>query len=208
MKITLVFIRHGETKANVEKRYLGKTDEALSEKGREDLWEYKKQKRYPKVDYLFSSPMKRCRETSEIIYPKLYPVVVPEWEEMDFGLFEYHNYEELKEDIRYQKWLDSNGTLPFPDGEGREEFSRRCEKGFVRMWEYLCRAAGEKAGTPVTAGLVVHGGTIMALLSRYGKGSYFDYQVSNGNGYICQMEKSGGAFRMTEIKGLQEGTGL
>lgn len=35
------------------------------------------------------------------------------------------------------------------------------------------------------AGIVVHGGTIMAILEQYGypKAAYFDYQVKNGCGY-------------------------
>ena len=83
-QITLVMIRHGETQANQEHRYLGKTDEPLSKNGMEVLLSYKKQNIYPDVDYLFTSPMKRCIETAEILYPKLCPVVIPEWEEMDF----------------------------------------------------------------------------------------------------------------------------
>lgn len=202
MKMTLVFIRHGETKANRERRYLGKTEESISGKGAEDLLKYKKQNRYPRVDVLFSSPMKRCLQTAEILYPGLSPVVIPEWKEMDFGIFEYRDYEELKDNIRYQEWLDSNGQLPFPKGEGRDDFVLRCEKGFAKMWDILCRAAEEQGSDSITAGLVVHGGTIMALLSRYGKGDYFDYQVSNGKGYICRAEKTDGIVRITGLKEL------
>ena len=36
-QIELVLIRHGATKANEERRYLGRTDEELSEKGKEAL---------------------------------------------------------------------------------------------------------------------------------------------------------------------------
>ena len=33
----LAFIRHGETQANAQRRYLGKTDESLSERGKQLL---------------------------------------------------------------------------------------------------------------------------------------------------------------------------
>ena len=56
---------------------------------------------------------------------------------MDFGVFEGKNYLELQGDKRYQEWIDSNGTLPFPEGESREEFISRCDKGFRRMIEKL-----------------------------------------------------------------------
>ena len=52
---------------------------------------------------------------------------------MDFGEFEGKNYIELQKDPNYQAWIDSNGTLPFPGGESREAFIKRCEQGFYRM---------------------------------------------------------------------------
>lgn len=187
-QITLVWIRHGETKANQEQRYLGRTDEDLSEKGIETLLSYKKQNFYPKVTHLFTSPMKRCVETGAVLYPELSPVVIPEWREMDFGQFEYKNYEELKDDVRYQAWIDSGGALDFPGGESRENFILRCEKGFLKMCGELQQLAGQNGKEAIRAGIIVHGGTIMALFSSYGGHSYFDYQVPNGRGYICRME--------------------
>ena len=186
-QITLVFIRHGETQANKERRYLGKTDESLSKKGIEILKSYKMQKLYPDVECLFTSPMKRCTETAKIIYPTLRPIVIPEWEEINFGRFEYRNYEELKDDVQYQSWLCSGGTLDFPEGESRKDFILRCKSGFISMCNELNQSVGRKAKNPASVGMIVHGGTIMSLLSLYGGNDYFDYQVSNGRGYVCRL---------------------
>ena len=87
-KVEIVFIRHGRTPANKEHRYLGKTDESLSLEGIEALRQEKAEKIYPEIDYLFASPMKRCIETADILYPGKVPILVPQWKEMDFGLFE------------------------------------------------------------------------------------------------------------------------
>ena len=184
-QITLVLIRHGATKSNIEHRYLGKTDELLSKEGERQLVEYKKLHLYPNIDFLFTSPMKRCIQTANILYPELQPVQMKAWEEMDFGAFEGKNYVELQGNKLYQAWIDSNGTLPFPEGESREEFITRCNKGFRGMVEKVeqIKEEGRK-----TIGMIVHGGTIMALLSKYGKGDYFDYQVANGKGYVCTMK--------------------
>ncbi len=187
-QITLAFIRHGETPANAQRRYLGKTDESLSECGIALLASYKEQNRYPQADCLFVSPMKRCVETARILYPTLRPVVIPEWEETDFGRFEYKNYEELKDDGYYQQWIDSGGTLDFPGGEGRAAFIARCKKGFERMCGLLREAEEKNAERPVRVSAVVHGGTIMAILSAYGEKGYFDYQTSNGGGYLCSLD--------------------
>lgn len=196
-QITLVLIRHGATKANMEHRYLGKTDEVLSKEGEMQLFEYKKMGFFPNIDYLFSSPMKRCVQTAEILFPELKPVEIEEWKEMDFGVFEGKNYLELQGDKRYHEWIDSNGTLPFPKGESRKEFILRCDKGFRRMIEKLKPIKKERHKT---VGIVVHGGTIMALLSKYGKGNYFDYQVPNGKGFICTMEHLDAEPEIMELK--------
>ena len=64
------------------------------------------------------------------VIPGQAPCVFDQFQEMDFGAFEGHNCEELKADVRYQAWIDSNGTLPFPQRESREQFQRRCVEGF------------------------------------------------------------------------------
>lgn len=197
-QITLVLLRHGETKANKEHRYLGKTDEALSEKGKMQLANDYKSHLFPHIDFLYASPMKRCIQTAEILYPELQPVLIKEWEEIDFGAFEGKNYMELREDERYQKWLDSNGTLSFPEGESREEFILRCDKGFRSMLEEVRQT--KESGEHQTIGMIVHGGTIMALLSQYGGGDYFGYQAENGRGYVCTVIKTDERPEITELK--------
>lgn len=199
-QITLVLIRHGATKANKEHRYLGKTDEALSKEGEQELADCKDKQIYPMVDCLFSSPMKRCLQTAQILYPEQKPRKIMDWEEMDFGAFEGKNYIELKDDKRYQEWIDSNGTLPFPEGESREEFILRCDKGFQKMIAELWQIT--KMQEVKTIGMIVHGGTIMALLSRYHGGEYFDYQVKNARGYICTVEDWKNSPVITDVENI------
>ena len=203
-QITLVLLRHGATKANQEHRYLGKMEEELSEAGKRELEGYKKLQYYPKVDFLFTSPMKRCIQTAEMLYPELSPVVIEEWKEMDFGAFEGKNYRELQGDARYQAWIDSNGTLPFPEGESREQFIARCKRGFHAMKEEVERIKGD--GQQKTIGMMVHGGTIMALLSSYAGGDYFTYQVKNGEGYIGTVKNFREKPEITELKKIGQET--
>lgn len=118
--------------------------------------------------------MKRCIETARLIYPKQPIQTEPLLKEMDFGDFEGHNYQELNGSAAYQAWIDSNGTLPFPNGESREDFSRRCVAGF----QSCLAACGESA----TAAFIVHGGTIMSIMEQYGtpRGEYYKWQIKNG----------------------------
>lgn len=201
-QMTLVLIRHGVTQSNKEQRYTGRTEETLTEEGRYKLQEYKRSNRYPMVQYLFTSPMERCRETAQILYPDRKAVIIPEWREIDFGVFEGKNYMELRDDKRYQAWIDSNGTLPFPNGESREEFVLRCDKGFLRMIKLLKPMSERNQNRPETVGMVVHGGTIMALLSQYHGGEYFNYQAANGGGYVCKFREGRRKPKITDIKKL------
>lgn len=193
-QVTLVFIRHGATEGNKEHRYIGRTDESLSEEGRGSLETKRALGKYPVVDTLWCSPMKRCVETANILYPHMQPKCIDAWKEMDFGTFEGKNYEELKEDICYQEWVDSNGTIPFPKGESREDFIHRCVEGMEQMLEELHSARN--------IGMVVHGGTIMALLSSLYSGEYFDYQVDNDEGYVCTLIMSDEEYRLVDVRPL------
>lgn len=187
-QITIHMIRHGETPSNREHRYLGHTDESLSQEGIQALQRLKEKGIYPKADMVFSSPMNRCIETADILYPGQKISQILEWKEMNFGAFEGKNYKELNGDLRYQAWIDSNGTLAFPGGEGRDEFVFRCQKGFCHMLRELEKQPHKEQQRKLQIALIVHGGTIMALLSSFYGGEYFDYQTSNGRGYSCQLE--------------------
>ena len=183
-QIELYLIRHGMTLGNVEHRYIGRqTDEPLSEDGRQQLEKRKDQWaqvcRTGDMPYVFVSPMLRCRQTAEILFPQIPQIEIDPWREMDFGEFEGKNYAQLNGDPRYQAWIDSGGTLAFPGGESREAFIARCVDGMELVMEQI------RQQLPVVA--VVHGGTIMALLSHYCGGDYFSYQVKNAEGYHLRL---------------------
>ena len=185
----LILTRHGKTAGNLLGRYIGsRTDEPLCDEGREEL----AGKQLPEVERLYVSPMKRCVETAEILWPgfdRKKMQKVTDLRECDFGDFENKNYKELSGNGDYQAWIDSNGTLPFPNGESMDAFKSRCLEAFARIVEEVSGAEQEWIASGKTgifrAGIVVHGGTIMAILEQYGypKAAYFDYQVKNGCGY-------------------------
>lgn len=182
-QIRIALIRHGATASNREHRYLGRADEGLDKAGKQELLRLKEAGQYPYIDYLFVSPMKRCKETAKLLYPGVSYIEIPEWREMDFGDFEGKNYIELSGDRRYQEWIDSNGTLPFPGGESREEFIRRCVLGLDVM-ERVLKQKHRSGEQQITVGCIVHGGTVMALLSTFLGGEYFDYQIPNGGVFM------------------------
>lgn len=199
-QVKFIFLRHGKTKGNEEQRYIGKTDEPLSEAGIQELLMQKKKGVFPDIQSLYESPMKRCRMTGEILYPAWSPILVPEWKEIDFGIWEGKNYEELRQDESYQAWIDSGGKIPFPKGESKELFIRRCVEGFQRIWKEICENKGQQ---PEAIGVIAHGGTIMAILSHYLDGAYFAYQVKNGQGYVCTVSGTKEKFCFANVQKIE-----
>lgn len=207
IKINLLLIRHGKTPSNREHRYLGVTEETLSGEGRKQLEILAEKDILKKPWLLFISPMLRCQESAGILFPgkKAYPI--EEWREMNFGAYEGKNYEDLKNDSYYQKWIDSNGTLPFPEGESQQEYIKRCQMGLHAatkiIEEKIAREVAENQMTesqPRNITAVVHGGTIMALLHILAGGNYFDYQVKNGGGYCCKLRLCGEEWKLDSLE--------
>ena len=91
--IKIAMIRHGKTYGNTLGRYIGVTDEPLCEEGKKEL----EQRTMDTVELLFVSPLKRCLETADVLYPYAKQVKIPEFAECNFGEFENKNYQELKE---------------------------------------------------------------------------------------------------------------
>jgi Fructose-2,6-bisphosphatase len=182
----IYLIRHGKTKGNIERRYMGSTNENLCNIGISEL----KKINYPKVDYILCSPMKRCLETADIIYADANKLNYKEMEllkEIDFGKFENKTYEELRENKDYCLWLNSMGENG-STGESKTEFINRCVFGFKNIVGKLLDLE-DKKGSELSIALIVHGGTIMAILSKLAKieREYYNWQVENAYFYTTNV---------------------
>ncbi len=174
----IIFIRHGKTTGNLEKRYIGVTDEPLCDAGISEL----KSISYPDCDIVISSPMKRCMQTAEIIYPNKKIIIQNDLKECDFGDFEGKNYLDLSGNPDYQRWIDSGGEMTFPNGENPSDFKKRCIAEFEKaVLEYT---------ENTSFAFVVHGGTIMSVFEKYAypKGGYYDFQVENAHGFVTEYD--------------------
>ena len=126
-----------------------------------------------------------------------------EFAEMYFGEWELKSYNELSTDIRfrdsYQAWIDSGGTLAFPNGESRKEFCKRSICGFERALSQALELKRAMPDKEIQMVFFVHGGTIMAIMSHYCDMDYYDYQVKNGCGYSCEVAVEGNEIVFNEI---------
>lgn len=180
-KVNITFIRHGKTRLNELHKYVGVTDESLSSLGASQIKEYVLEGKYPEAALLFVSPMKRCKETARLIYGDMSSIEIGEFREMDFGEFEALGYEDLKGDLRYQRFIDTNGEYPFPGGETKAHFIERCLRGYERMLDIIYAYAKEHELRDINVTALVHGGTIMAIESTIMNKDYYSCQVKNGD---------------------------
>ena len=176
-------MRHGKTEANKDGRYLGRTDVPLCREGEEEALAGGTM---PGVALVYVSPMLRARRTAELCFPNAVQKPVPDFREMDFGIFEGKNYEEMTGDPEYQKWVDGMCRGKCPGGESMPEFIDRVFAAF----DVIVRgavAAGEKK-----LFITAHGGTVMALLSRCARPEkdYYNWYVKNCQGYIAHLNET------------------
>ena len=153
-------IRHGITEANQDGRYIGRTDLPLSPEGLSALLALKEQYQYPGGVRFFTSPLIRCKQTLEVLYPGCQPEAVDGLRECDFGDWEGKSIRDLKNDERFLQWMEGK-TKEIPNGEGTEDFRTRVCAAFEGIVSDLLHSGDTEAV------ICTHGGVITLLMQLY-----------------------------------------
>lgn len=181
----LHFIRHGETLANEEGKYVGMTDLPLTDAAKKDLAALRDDGIYPAVGAVYASPLSRALETARLIYPGKPPVAVENLREYDFGDFEGKTANELDGDPDYAAWCA--GTRPdAPNGESQEDFRARIYAGLVQIVRHMSETECFEAA------VITHGGVIMTLLAVCGlpQRPAVEWLCEPGKGYTLRVNLS------------------
>ncbi len=178
----LILIRHCATKGNLEHRFIGVTDEPISPSGRTAAIEAAP--RLPRVGHVYLSPLLRCRQTADLLWPGIATTVIPDLRETDFGPFEGKNHAELAGDSLYNAWISSPDPTVIPAVESVSA----CGVRACRALEALFSDARRRGLT--CAGVVSHGGTIMSMLAQYGRPArdYYSWNMPNCAGFSVKAE--------------------
>ena len=176
-------IRHAETKSNLERRYIGRTDDPLCPEGIKNA---ESKGVFPEVTRVAVSPLKRARQTAAILFPNAEQVVYEGLAEMYFGKFEGKNFEEMANDPLYQAWVDSQGVDRCPGGESRADFIARTAAEFKKALRDFVTLGEDRLV------LVAHGGTAMAVTSSFSFPpiEYFDARIAHCEAFRYTLSDS------------------
>ena len=154
-KNTIYLVRHGENPANITHEFTyKKVDYSLTTKGilqAQQTGEYFKGR---DIHEIYASPLKRAKETAEIIAQPLHiPVTIMEqFREINVGDLE--EMPPTKENWRLhdrivEAWFEGRHDVPFPGGEDYDSLLRRLRDGLLTV-------TANKTGKHIV--IVGHGG--------------------------------------------------
>ena len=164
--VVLELMRHAKTKGNVERRYVGWTDDPIVEAA------------LPVVDdsaqLVICSDLIRTEQTARAYFPNASLHPIKHFRESHFGDFDMKTYDELKTNARYRAWIDHPETVAPPNGETLTAFSARVLEGLKQL------------PTARHYYAVLHGGTIRALLVALAPepSQFWDWQVGHDTRFV------------------------
>ena len=169
----LILVRHGETELTEGRRYSGRGDVPLSERGRDQARATAGRLSGLPVTAVVSSPLSRCTTTAGILADALGqpPVTVdPDLIECDFGDWEGLTFTEVRErwPAELDQWLGSPALAP-PGGESFRAVNVRVRRVVARL----------RAGHPGRTVVVVSHVSPIKLLLRdaLGAGDVFLHRL-------------------------------
>lgn len=183
---TLYLFRHGLTKGNLNAQYIGHTDLPLTTDSISALKSIKAHQHYPKVDAVFSSPLKRCKDSATIMFPENNVLIIDDFIEYNFGEFEGLTAEDLKDNEDFKNWMHGDIYASTPYGESNAQFAQRICAAFEKVVDGCI-----KTGTNNFA-IVGHAGVLMTILACYGlpEAPMAHWQMDAGYGYKLRITPS------------------
>jgi len=177
--VSLLLARHGQTDFNRSPVTVqGHIDVPLNSLGLRQAETLAKELAQYNPTKLYSSPLLRARQTTEIVARELNltPVYDPRLSESRRGEWEGKTFDEVKEydPEQYKAWQAAEESFRFPGGESLLEQMQRVVKS---LEEIAATGTGSKA-------VICHGGSIRVALCHYsqrGIQSFHRWQISNGS---------------------------
>lgn len=178
----IYLIRHGQIDYGNEKRYIGVTDLPLSEAGIRQVTRLKEYFAGIEIEKAFTSPLKRCRQTAEILLEgsSISREVIDELREINMGEWENQTIDHIKErfSAMYEKRGANIDTFIPPGGESFAQLQERVMPAFAHI----------AANTSGNALIISHAGVNRVILSKLLDFPWQDiFKISQPYGCINQL---------------------
>lgn len=168
--VRLILVRHGSTALSEQGRYQGRIDVSLTSRGIHEAEELGRRWNSMEIDALWSSDLRRARQTAAIAFPGQSTRLDPRLREIDFGEFDGRTYEQNREQFgqSFSDWLKDPASGKPPGGESLGELEAR-----VASW--LSEVAGDREAPGDRLHMAVtHGGVIRVATALAGRIPFVD----------------------------------
>ena len=158
----------------------GGSDPALTPEGVQELRDLMETYQYPFAQKVYSSPLLRCTQTADLLFPDTLVETVDELRDCNLGEFEGKAFAEVKNDDKFLGWLE--GKNPPPGGETSEQFGQRIACAF----DDILHDMSKNHLTDVA--VVTHGMVIMGLFAMcgYPRQEMSAWATDRGRGYTVR----------------------
>lgn len=188
--LDLIFIRHGTTLWNQEKRYLGHTDIGLLPEANQELAPLREQLQNLCWSKVYSSDLLRCRQTltSVALMQGEQTHLDARLREIDFGEWEGKTYDQLQHIQQYRDWIDDPQNVTPPKGESWQAFTARIDSFLDTCLLHDVLSEPVTVDTP-QIGIVTHGGVIRYAISRLIPDlTFWDTQIVPGQAIKLRLD--------------------
>jgi broad specificity phosphatase PhoE len=126
-------VEHGDTKYDEKGCAQGLLDDGLTEKGKQQARTAARALKGKGIDCIYTSPMKRARETATIIAQKIGALVIvrPNLEPLDIGALAGKKIDTV---LPYLEFFSARPTLSFPEGGTYGDYYDRARKEWIHQF--------------------------------------------------------------------------
>ena len=196
-----LLVRHGETDWNRAGKFQGQIDVPLNDNGRNQASLAADFLKTIEIDFGFTSPMLRPKETAQIILQDRQDLVLNEdadLREIGHGLWEGKFESEIKAEYpgELERWQSSPESVQMPEGENLQDVWTRA----TAAWQKIITQIGNQ---PQTGIVVAHDATNKVLLCNLlGLGLADIWKIKQGNGAVTVIDYPDGIEGQPVIQAL------
>ncbi len=196
-----LLVRHGETDWNRAGKFQGQIDVPLNDNGRNQASLASEFLKTIEIDFAFTSPMSRPKETAQIILQDRSSLTLNEdadLREIGHGLWEGKFEAEIKAEYpgELERWQSHPESVQMPEGENLQDVWTRA----TAAWQKIIAQVGNQ---PQTGIVVAHDATNKVLLCNLlGLGLADIWKIKQGNGAVTVIDYPDGIEGQPVIQAL------